>query len=93
MSTARSRRSRIHLRRARTWLVRNPAYAPLGLRELHVNETVGGGDGLYPGEQLAYLAELERGHADLGGRACWLEPSGLDECVTPTLYLGRRSRP
>jgi hypothetical protein len=74
-----------HLRRARTWLVRNPAYAVLGLRELHVNETVGGGDGLYPGEQLAYLAELERGHADLGGRACWLEPSGLDECALPTL--------
>jgi hypothetical protein len=74
-----------HLRRARTWLVRNPAYAALGLRALHVNETVGGGDGLYPGEQLAYLAELEAGHADLATRACWREPSGLDECQAPTL--------
>jgi len=74
-----------HLRRARGWLVRNPAYAVLGLRALHVNETVGGGDGLYPGEQLAYLAELEDGRADLATRACWREPSGLDECGAPTL--------
>jgi hypothetical protein len=74
-----------HLRRARAWLVRNPAYAVLGLRALHVNEAVGPGDGLYPGEQLAYLAELERGHADLAARACWGEPSGADECQMPTL--------
>ncbi len=45
-----------HLRRARRALVRNPAFVAIGLRELHVNESVGRGDALYPGEQLAYLA-------------------------------------
>jgi hypothetical protein len=74
-----------HLRRARSWLLRNPAYVVLGLHELHVNESVGGGDALFPGEQLAYLAELERGHVDLAARACWREPSGIDECQVPTL--------
>jgi hypothetical protein len=74
-----------HLRRARTELVRNPAYTVLGLRQLHVNEVVGAGDTLFPGEQVAYLAELEHGHATLSTRACWLDPSGIDNCTAHTL--------
>jgi hypothetical protein len=74
-----------HLRRARTELLRNPAYVVLGLRQLHVNEVVGGGDQLYPGEQVAYMAELEHGHATLSTRACWLDPSGIDNCGAQTL--------
>lgn len=74
-----------HLRRARVELLRNPAYVVLGLRQLHVNEVVGGGDYLFPGEQVAYLAELEHGHATLSTRACWLEPSGYDNCRMQTL--------
>jgi xylan 1,4-beta-xylosidase len=74
-----------HLRRARRALARNPAYVVLGLRELHVNEAVGLGDALYPGEQLAYLAFLERGGADAAARACWPDPSGTDNCLGHTL--------
>jgi hypothetical protein len=74
-----------HLRRARTELVRNPAYVVLGLRELHINEVVGVGDSLFPGEQVAYLAELEHGHATLSTRACWLDPTGMDNCAAHTL--------
>ena len=74
-----------HLHRARTLLLRNRSYVVLGLRELHINEVVGGGDYLYPGEQVAYLAELEHGHATLSTRACWLDPSGVDNCQAHTL--------
>jgi hypothetical protein len=74
-----------HLRRARTWLLRNPAYVVLGLRELHVNESVGPGDHLFPGEQVAYLAELEHGGANAATRACWPDPSGQDNCRAQTL--------
>ena len=74
-----------HLLRARRALVRNPAFLALGLRELHVNESVGPGDALYPGEQLAYLSFLERGGADAAARACWPDPSGADNCARHTL--------
>ena len=74
-----------HLRRARVELLRNPAYVVLGLRQLHVNEVVGPGDYLHPGEQVAYLAELEHGHATLSTRACWIDPSGIDNCRAQTL--------
>lgn len=74
-----------HLLRARRALVRNSAFVPLGLRELHVNESVAPGDALYPGEQLAYLAFLERGGADAAARACWPDPSGADNCLRHTL--------
>jgi xylan 1,4-beta-xylosidase len=85
-----------HLRRARRALVRNPALAGVGLRELHVNESVGPRDALYPGEQLAYLAFLERGRADAAARACWPDPSGADTCLRHTLdglLDSRSSRP
>jgi hypothetical protein len=83
-----------HLRRARRALVRNPAFVALGLRELHVNEFVGPGDALYPAEQLAYLAFLERGRADAAARACWSDPSGADNCLRHTLdgLLDSRTR-
>ena len=74
-----------HLRRARRALVRDPAFIAVGLRELHVNESVGRRDTLYPGEQLAYLALLERGRADAAARACWPDPSGADTCLRHTL--------
>jgi hypothetical protein len=85
-----------HLRRARRALVRNPAFIAVGLRELHVNESVARGDSLYPGEQLAYLAFLERGRADAAARACWPDPSGADTCLRHTLdglLDARSSRP
>jgi hypothetical protein len=74
-----------HLLRARRALVRNPAFVAIALRELHVNESVGRDDALYPGEQLAYLAGLERGRADAAARACWPDPSGADNCLRHTL--------
>jgi DNA-binding beta-propeller fold protein YncE len=74
-----------HLRRARAGLLRNPAYVPVGVRELYVGEYVGEGDTLWPGEMLGYLAQLERGRADDAAHACWPEPSGNDACTAHTL--------
>jgi hypothetical protein len=74
-----------HLRRARTGLLANPAYLPLGVRELYIGEYVGEGDALWPGEVLGYLAQLERGGASEAAHACWHDPSGADTCTEQTL--------
>jgi len=74
-----------HARRARTWLLRNSAYAALGLRELVVGEYVGEGDAPYAGELLAYLVQLERAGVTRAAHACWRDPSGTDNCLTETL--------
>ena len=74
-----------HLRRARAGLLGNPAYVPLGVRQLYIGEYVGEGDALWPGEVLGYLAQLERGGASEGAHACWHDPSGADTCTEHTL--------
>jgi xylan 1,4-beta-xylosidase len=74
-----------HLRRARAGLLGNPAYIPLGVRELYIGEYVGEGDALWPGEILGYLSQLERGGASEAAHACWHDPSGEDNCTAHTL--------
>ena len=74
-----------HLRRARAGLLGNPAYVPLGVRELYIGEYVGEGDALWPGEVLGYLAQLESGGASEAAHACWHDPSGADTCTEHTL--------
>lgn len=70
-----------HLRDARSRLMADPRYAPLGLTEIHVNEYVGREDRYLPGAAVAYFAELEDGGADLAALSCWNEadcgPAGL----------------
>ncbi len=71
-----------HLTDARTRFLGDPRWAALGIREIHVNEYVGREDRYLPGEAVAYLAQLERGGADLAARSCWTEvdcaPAALD---------------
>jgi 6-phosphogluconolactonase (cycloisomerase 2 family) len=74
-----------HLRRARAGLLKNPAYLPLGVRELYVGEYVGEGDALWAGELLGYLSQLEQGGANEAAHACWHDPSGEDTCTAHTL--------
>jgi hypothetical protein len=73
------------VRRARLALLRNPAYAPVGLRELDVSEYVARNDALYGAEALGYVAQLEKGGVKRAAHACWPEPSGADACQERTL--------
>jgi len=73
-----------HARSARA-LLRSPAGAAVGLRSVEVNEVGGRGDALLPGEQVAYLDQLERGRVDAAARACWQDPSGTNTCRESTL--------
>ena len=76
-----------HLAEGRQRFVDAPRYAPLGIREIHVNEYGGRSDRHLPGEAVAYLAQLERGGADRAARSCWsledCSPAGLDGLLTP----------
>lgn len=74
-----------HVRLARSGLLDNPAYAPLGLRELDVGEYVGEGDSLYGAEILGYLSQLEHAGVARAAHACWQDPSGADTCQEHTL--------
>ena len=74
-----------HLVRARRSLLANPRYRRLGLRRIYVTETIGRGDSLAAGEQVAMMSALERGGADAAARACWKDPSGPDSCANATL--------
>jgi hypothetical protein len=76
---------RDHLRLARRWLVDSPAYAPVGLRAIVINEVVGAADQLFPGELAGYYYALERGGADAAALACWRDPCGVDNCTSPSL--------
>ena len=60
-----------HLRRARAGLLRNPAYAALGVRGLYIGEYVGEGDALWPGEMLG-LPLPARARRRERGRPCLL---------------------
>jgi hypothetical protein len=73
------------VRRARLGLLRNPAYAQIGLREIDVGEYVGQADALYGAETLDYVAQLENAGVKRASHACWYEPSGTDACHEGTL--------
>ncbi len=76
-----------HLREGRSRFLDDARYAPLGMREINVNEYVGREHGKLPGEAVAYLAELEKGGADLAARSCWSEadcaPAALGGLLDP----------
>lgn len=73
-----------HLREMRTRFVTSSRGRAVGVRELHVNESLPQNDHAYPGEQLGTLALLEQGGADASARACFgLE--GASNCYDDTL--------
>ncbi len=74
-----------HLRDARRTLLENPAFAAVGIRELHVNEVVGEANHYRPGELLATLHYLEKGWADGAAKTCWNDSRGRSTCFNGTL--------
>jgi len=70
---------------ARREFVDNPRFKAVGLREIHINETVNESIQFKPASVLAVLASLERGRADAAARACWNESNGQNNCWNQTL--------
>ncbi|MFA9270648.1 MAG: hypothetical protein ACEQSX_07810 [Baekduiaceae bacterium] len=73
-----------HLREMRARFVTSSRGRAVGVRELHVNESLPQHDHAYPGEQVGTLALLEQGGADASARACW-GPEGASNCYDDTL--------
>ena len=69
-----------HLDEARALFVNNPAYANLKIREIQINEIVGGQGQYSPGVILGYFYYLEQGNADGACKACWENSSGKSNC-------------
>ncbi|HEX2093419.1 MAG TPA: hypothetical protein VHG28_13520 [Longimicrobiaceae bacterium] len=74
-----------HLRTIRRDIVQNRKYAPLKIREIHINEVVGPQETQNPAAILSYLRYLELGGADAAARACWGEPGNQSSCENNTL--------
>lgn len=82
---------------ARNTLQRNPNYAAVSIKELHVNEVVGETNQFRPGEILGSLYYLEQGQADAAAKACWEDSTGelscyknnLDGLLTPVTFARR----
>ena len=73
-----------HARKARS-LRDSGSGVAAAVRRLEVNESVAREDALFPGEQAAYLAYMERAGIHASARACWQDPDGTDTCAAPTL--------
>ncbi len=84
-----------HLADGRRRFLAQPRYAPLGLREIHINEFVGRSDRNLPGEAVAYLEQLEGGGADRAARSCWTHEdcsaTGLDGLLEAASGMPRAS--
>jgi hypothetical protein len=73
------------LKQARADFLQNPKYRPLGIKEIHINESINSTVQFAPASILAVLDRLERGGADAAGRACWNESTGTNSCWNNTL--------
>ncbi|MBU3666374.1 MAG: hypothetical protein FGM15_10940 [Chthoniobacterales bacterium] len=61
--------------RIRTEFIGNPQFAPVGVREIHVNEYAAPGDPSYrPASILAILAAMEESGVTAACRSCWDHP-------------------
>jgi hypothetical protein len=69
-----------HLNEARALFINNPAYASLKIKEIQINEIVGGDAQYNPGVILGYFYYLEKGKADGASKACWENSSGKSNC-------------
>jgi hypothetical protein len=68
------------LNEARALFVNNPAYADLKIREIQINEIIGGDAQYSPGVILGYFYYLEKGNADGASKACWENSTGKSNC-------------
>lgn len=73
------------LLQVRTRWVNSPKYAPLKIREIHINEMTSEIEQFAPGSILAFFNALEKGKADAACRACWNESTGINNCFNNTL--------
>ncbi len=73
------------LLQVRSKWVNSIEYAPLQIKEIHINEMTSQGEQFAPGSILAFFSALEKGKADAACRACWNESTGINNCFNNTL--------
>ena len=73
------------LLQVRSKWVNSTKYAPLRIKEIHINEMTSQSEQFAPGSILAFFSALEKGKADAACRACWNESTGINNCFNNTL--------
>lgn len=69
----------------RTNFLNHPKYDPLQIKSLQINEIVGKADQFNPAVILSYFYYLEKSGVDAACKACWDEPSGVNNCFNNSL--------
>jgi hypothetical protein len=70
-----------HVAALRSLIASNSSYQALGIKEIHINETVGMSDMYNPAENLAWLNYLEIAKVDVAARSCWASMvTGSNNC-------------
>ena len=65
---------------ARRLFINNREYADLKIKEIQINEIIGGGVQYSPGAILGHFYYLEKGKADGASKACWEDSRGKSNC-------------
>lgn len=65
---------------ARRLFVNNREYVDLKIKEIQINEIIGGGVQYSPGAILGHFYYLEKGKADGASKACWEDSRGKSNC-------------
>ena len=65
---------------ARRLFINNPEYAQLKIKEIQINEIIGGDVQYSPGAILGHFYYLEKGKADGASKACWEDSRGKSNC-------------
>lgn len=73
------------LQETRRLFVNNRDFAGLKIKEIQINEIIGGDVQYSPGAILGYFYYLEKGKADGASKACWEDLSGKSNCYNGTL--------
>jgi xylan 1,4-beta-xylosidase len=68
------------IEQARRLFVDNPEFAQLKIKEIQINEIIGGGVQYSPGAILGHFYYLEKGKADGASKACWEDSRGKSNC-------------
>jgi xylan 1,4-beta-xylosidase len=68
------------LEEARRLFVNNREYADLKIKEIQINEIIGGDVQYSPGAILGHFYYLEKGKADGASKACWEDSRGKSNC-------------
>ncbi len=74
-----------HLEEARQDFLDDPEFAPLGIKQIQINEAIHKQIQYEPASSLAVLDRLERGGADAAAHACWVDPVSGSNCSADNL--------